>query len=48
MPKLNLPQTRFRHPEDARTQVAMGIDYFTEDIRIRSGGHVAFRRVDQQ
>ena len=30
MPKVTLPQTRFRHPEDARTQVAMGIDYFTE------------------
>ncbi|MRR54427.1 MAG: glycoside hydrolase [Deltaproteobacteria bacterium] len=29
MPKVNLPQTRFRHPEDARAQVAMGIEYFT-------------------
>ncbi|MGA7827154.1 MAG: glycoside hydrolase family 57 protein [Geobacteraceae bacterium] len=29
MPKANLPQSRFRHPEDARAQVAMGIDYFT-------------------
>jgi len=30
LPKVTLPQARFRHPEDARTQVAMGIDYFTE------------------
>jgi alpha-amylase/alpha-mannosidase (GH57 family) len=29
MPKVNLPKTRFRHPEDARAQVAMGIAYFT-------------------
>ena len=29
MPRVNLPQTRFCHPEDARAQVAMGIDYFT-------------------
>lgn len=28
MPKVNLPQTRFRHPEDAKAQVALGIDYF--------------------
>ena len=30
MPKANLPQTRFRHPEDARSQVVMARDYFTE------------------
>lgn len=28
MPKLSLPQNRFRHPEDARAQVTWGIDYF--------------------
>jgi len=30
LPQANLPRVRFRHPEDARAQVAMGIDYFTE------------------
>jgi alpha-amylase/alpha-mannosidase (GH57 family) len=30
LPKVNLPQARFRHPEDARAQVTMGIDYFSE------------------
>ena len=28
MPRVTLPETRFRHPEDARSQIARGIDYF--------------------
>jgi alpha-amylase/alpha-mannosidase (GH57 family) len=28
MPRVNLPATRFRHPEDARNQVLSGIAYF--------------------
>jgi alpha-amylase/alpha-mannosidase (GH57 family) len=30
MPKVNLPSLRFRHPEDARSQVAQGIASFEE------------------
>jgi len=30
MPRVTLPYARFRHPEDARAQVARGIAYFTE------------------
>jgi alpha-amylase/alpha-mannosidase (GH57 family) len=30
MPRTNLPKARFRHPDDARAQVAGAIDYFTE------------------
>lgn len=29
MPKVNLPASRFRHPEDARAQVAMAMDCFS-------------------
>ena len=28
MPKVNLPRNRFRHPDDARSQVARGVDFF--------------------
>ena len=30
MPRANLPAARFRHPEDARSQVEQGVDYFRE------------------
>ncbi|SNB47714.1 glycoside hydrolase family 57 protein [Geobacter sp. DSM 9736] len=30
MPRANLPASRFRHPEDARSQVEQGIAYFRE------------------
>jgi len=30
LPNAELPKARFRHPEDARAQMVMGIDYFSE------------------
>lgn len=30
MPKVRLPENRFRHPEDARAQIVRGVDYFRE------------------
>ncbi|MBC8016959.1 MAG: glycoside hydrolase, partial [Verrucomicrobia bacterium] len=30
MPRVNLPMTHFRHPEDARAQIHRGVEYFRE------------------
>jgi alpha-amylase/alpha-mannosidase (GH57 family) len=30
MPRVNLPATSFRHPEDARAQIRRGVEYFRE------------------
>jgi alpha-amylase/alpha-mannosidase (GH57 family) len=30
MPRVNLPETTFRHPEDARAQIRRGVEYFRE------------------
>ncbi|HEY6008864.1 MAG TPA: glycoside hydrolase, partial [Geobacteraceae bacterium] len=38
MPKASLPSVRFRHPEDARSQVANGIAYFEELFGFRPAG----------
>ena len=33
MPRVTLPTEQFRHPEDARAQIRLGMDYFQRDIR---------------
>ncbi|RQW87603.1 MAG: glycoside hydrolase [Geobacter sp.] len=38
MPRVTLPRPHFRHPEDARAQVAMGIDYFTKTFGFAPAG----------
>lgn len=38
MPKVNLPALPFRHPEDARSQVARGIGYFEEIFGFKPRG----------
>ncbi len=38
MPGVNLPRHRFRHPEDAAKQIAMGLDYFEKVFDYRPAG----------
>ncbi|HEX8960747.1 MAG TPA: glycoside hydrolase family 57 protein [Geobacteraceae bacterium] len=38
MPRVALPTTTFRHPEDARSQVAQGVLYFTETFGFSPAG----------
>lgn len=38
MPGVKLPKKRFRHPEDAERQIAMGIDYFEKVFNYRPAG----------
>ncbi len=38
MPRVTLPQERFRHPEDARAQICQGLDYFEEVFGIKPKG----------
>lgn len=38
MPRINLPQERFRHPEDARAQIRRGLSYFKEIFGVEPKG----------
>jgi len=38
MPRVKLPSSRFRHPEDARAQVAMALDYFSGEFGFAPAG----------
>ncbi len=38
MPRANLPTARFRHPEDARRQVELGVLYFTKTFGFSPAG----------
>jgi hypothetical protein len=38
MPRVRLPDSRFRHPEDARAQIIRGIDYFRQVFGVTPAG----------
>jgi alpha-amylase/alpha-mannosidase (GH57 family) len=38
MPRVRLPEQRFRHPEDARAQIVRGIDYFRQVFGVTPAG----------